>query len=688
MKDPLLNYIEENKDKLNAHQPDPKNWEGIQARIHPSKKRKKRITYVVSLAAVFLVGMLVVNYNQVEPTDGIVQFETDIDLIEVADSTAIIRRDEITSNIEAGNASYVGFRNVNTHINRGDNTYQWDGLGYDQVLYSVADNATYNVTIGDNNGSTYSFSSAVTSGKEDLDVGYYNKHAMIPATTQPTRGRQYWKDNQAEMEVLEPVQYDVDRYYEQYEDFDENEFETPLEQPLSTFGIDVDGAGYSNVRRYISGGYLPPKNAVKLEEMINYFDYDLPQPTGDHPFSITTELGDCPWHKDHYLMQVALQGEEIVMDEEQTNNLVFLIDVSGSMNSNDKLPLLKKSLYLLVDEMGKDDRMAIVVYSGAAGLVLPSTSGREKGKIREAIENLNAGGSTAGGAGINLAYRVAHEARVKSGNNRVILATDGDFNVGVSDDDGLVELIEEKRESGIFLSVLGFGTGNLQSSKMEKLADNGNGNYNYIDNIMEAKKVLVNEIGGTLVTIAKDVKLQVEFNPEHVKNYRLLGYENRVLATRDFNDDTKDAGDLGSGHSVVAMYEIIPSDELKMQTSNNLRYQKKLVNTSKGLKDELAIIKFRYKKPNGSKSKLIERIVNNSKTDQLSDNFYFASAVAEFGMLIRESNFRGSASIASILERARKSKGTDEFGYRAEFIRIVEHAQLLLKEYERKRATP
>jgi Ca-activated chloride channel family protein len=476
-------------------------------------------------------------------------------------------------------------------------------------------------------------------------------------------------------------QHDIDRYYEQYDDFDENEFETPLEQPLSTFGIDVDGAGYSNMRRFIQSGYLPPKNAVKLEEMVNYFNYDLPQPKGDDPFSITTEVANCPWEEDHLLMQVALQGEEIVMDENQSNNLVFLLDVSGSMSDADKLPLLKKSLYLLVNEMGIDDRIAIVVYAGAAGLVLPSTSGKYKSKIYDALENLDAGGSTAGGEGIELAYKVANDARISGGNNRIILATDGDFNVGTSGDDELVELIEQKRKTGISLSVLGFGTGNLQSSKMEKLADNGNGNYNYIDNILEAKKVLVDEMGGTLVTIAKDVKLQLEFNPEHVKSYRLLGYENRVMSARDFDDDTKDSGDLGAGHSVVALYEIVPTEELKVQNAGNLRYQKKLVNNSKGLKEELAVIKFRYKKPGGNKSKLIQKIVRNAPVKRASENLNFASAVAEFGMLIRESSYKGNASFDAVLTRAKANKGADEFGYRAEFIQLVERAKLLMQEY-------
>ncbi|NOQ72473.1 MAG: DUF3520 domain-containing protein [Crocinitomix sp.] len=512
--------------------------------------------------------------------------------------------------------------------------------------------------------------------EESVDFGYSSYSANSNNGNFKTQG---YYNNQN-------VQYDVDRYYEQYEVFNENEFETPLEQPLSTFGIDVDGAGYSNMRRFVQGGYLPPKDAVKLEEMVNYFNYDLEEPTGADPFSITTELGECPWEENHLLMQVALQGKQIEMDETQSNNLVFLLDVSGSMDEADKLPLLKKSLHLLVNEMGTDDRIAIVVYAGAAGLVLPSTSGKYKSKIYDALENLSAGGSTAGGAGIELAYKVANDARISGGNNRIILATDGDFNVGTSGDDDLVKLIEQKRKTGISLSVLGFGTGNLQSSKMEKLADNGNGNYNYIDNILEAKKVLVDEMGGTLVTIAKDVKLQLEFNPEHVKNYRLLGYENRMMTAREFDDDTKDSGDLGAGHSVVALYEIVPTEELNIQAASNLRYQKKMVNNSKGLKEEIAIIKFRYKKPTGNTSKLIETVVKNTPVTQTSENFMFASAVAEFGMLIRESKYKGNATFDAVLKRAKASKGDDEFGYRAEFIQLVERAKLLMMEYFTKKS--
>lgn len=673
MKDPLLTYIEENKQELDTHTPNAKNWDAIESQINKSKKRKKALLYLVSTAAVLIAAFFIVDYSATPVDNGIAQFDADPTMIEAYDSIEIERNNDVEWNdLPLTQKVNIGDDPIGNTVIGTDVTYEWSHNLDASYSYDATANGrmTYSVTTTDN-----AACGTVSNQEENLDVGYFNYNAQ---NKNVLRGNGLgWLSP----EDLANEQYEVNRYYEQYDDFNENEFETPLEQPLSTFGIDVDGAGYSNMRRFIQSGYLPPKNAVKLEEMVNYFNYDLPEPSGADPFSITTELADCPWEEEHLLMQVALKGESIEMDDNQSNNLVFLLDVSGSMDEADKLPLLKKSLYLLVNEMGTDDRIAIVVYAGAAGLVLPSTSGKYKSKIYDALENLSAGGSTAGGEGIELAYKVANDARINGGNNRIILATDGDFNVGTSNDDDLVELIEQKRKSGISLSVLGFGTGNLQSSKMEKLADNGNGNYNYIDNILEAKKVLVDEIGGTLVTIAKDVKLQLEFNPEHVKSYRLLGYENRIMSARDFDNDAKDSGDLGAGHSVVALYEIIPTEELKIQSASNLRYQKKMVNNSKGLKEEIAIIKFRYKKPGGSKSKLLEKVVMNKTTTELSENLMFASAVAEFGMLIRESKYKGNATFDAVLERAKKSKGTDEFGYRAEFIQLVERAKLLMMEY-------
>lgn len=469
---------------------------------------------------------------------------------------------------------------------------------------------------------------------------------------------------------------------EEYSKINDNEFKEAQKNPLSTLSIDVDKASYSNVRRFITQGNLPPADAVRVEEMINYFNYNYPQPKNEDPFSITTEYTECAWNKNHNLIHIGIQGKEIKTDKMPANNLVFLIDVSGSMLDANKLPLLKSGLRLLVDQLRPEDKLSLVVYAGAAGVVLPATSGNNKEKINDAIEQLQAGGSTAGGEGILLAYKTAKENFITNGNNRVILATDGDFNVGVSSDGELVRLIEKKREEGVFLTVLGFGTGNYKDSKMEQLADKGNGNYAYIDNILEAKKVLVKEMGGTLLTIAKDVKIQVEFNPAKVKAYRLVGYENRLLNNEDFNDDKKDAGELGAGHTVTAIYEIIPagSDEV-LASVDALKYQQPTTAPNKSTSEEVMTIKFRYKEPNETKSKLItEVLLDKKKTlNAASENCKFSSAVAEFGMILRDSKFKGDADYKSVLAMAKQAKGKDDEGYRAEFIRLVEMAQLLKK---------
>lgn len=468
---------------------------------------------------------------------------------------------------------------------------------------------------------------------------------------------------------------------EAYDVVEENDFLAVVQNPLSTFSIDVDAASYSNTRRFITSKQLPPKDAVRIEEFINYFEYDYPQPTGEHPFSITTEIAKCPWNKDNMLVHIGLQGKKMNVEQLPPSNLVFLLDVSGSMNDANKLGLLKQALNLLTEEMRPKDKVAIVVYAGAAGLVLPSTSFKDKSTISDAIERLQAGGSTAGGAGIKLAYKVAQDNFIKNGNNRVILATDGDFNVGASSDAEMVRLIEDKRKSGVFLTVLGFGMGNYKDSKMEKLADKGNGNYAYIDNIMEAKKVLVNEVGATLFTIAKDVKLQVEFNPTKVKAYRLIGYENRLLAAEDFNDDTKDAGELGAGHSVTALYELIPADKAaNLPKVDQLKYQETDIKLSALTSDELMTVKFRYKPPKEDKSKLIENPVKATMVGKVSDNFEFSAAVASYGMLLRESKYKGTSTYKSTIELAKAGKGSDLNGYRAEFIRMAENTSLLVRK--------
>ncbi|WP_339698531.1 von Willebrand factor type A domain-containing protein [uncultured Marixanthomonas sp.] len=459
---------------------------------------------------------------------------------------------------------------------------------------------------------------------------------------------------------------------ESYDKIEENIFKMVTTAPLSTFSIDVDKAGYSNIRRMINNGQKIPKDAVKIEEMINYFNYDYPQSKRNEPFSITTEVASSPWNTNTKLVKIGLKGKDIATENTPASNLVFLLDVSGSMNSENKLGLLKSAMEVLVDKLREEDKVSIVVYAGAAGTVLEPTNGNNKEKIMEAIDKLRAGGSTAGGEGIKLAYKIAEENFIKDGNNRVILATDGDFNVGASSDRAMEDLIEEKRESGVFLTCLGFGMGNYKDSKMETLADKGNGNHAYIDTMQEAKKVLGTEFFGTIYTIAKDVKLQVEFNPKKVQAYRLIGYENRLLNDEDFNDDTKDAGELGSGHTVTALYELIPvgvkSEYLK--DIEDLKYTN-TINTSKT--DELLTVKFRYKEPDGDKSKLIVKTLkdNNADIKRTSEDFQFSAAVALFGQQLRDSDFIATKSREEVIRLAEAGRGKDKEGYRAEFIRLV-----------------
>ncbi len=456
---------------------------------------------------------------------------------------------------------------------------------------------------------------------------------------------------------------------ESYASISENGFRRVFSSPLSTFSIDVDRASYSNIRRMIDQGTPVPKDAVKVEEMINYFDYEYPQPTDEHPFAVHTEVGNCPWNKDHRLVKIGIQGKEIPQEDLPASNLVFLIDVSGSMDTPNKLPLLKSAFKLLVKQLRPHDRVSIVVYAGAAGLVLPPTKGSDKVTIMEALDNLRAGGSTAGGAGIELAYKIAEENMLKKGNNRVILATDGDFNVGRSSDSAMEQLITQKRRSGIFLTCLGVGMGNYKDSKLETLADKGNGNHAYIDTMQEAQKILGSEFGGTLFTIAKDVKIQVEFNPQKVQAYRLVGYENRLLNAEDFRDDTKDAGELGSGHRVTALYELIPVGVKSkfLKAVDTLKYSKSVTSSNA----ELLTVKFRYKKPKGKTSVEIIRPVDSYISEHPSEDFQFTSAVAMFGMYLRESEYLNGISKEGIIELAQKGKGVDRDGYRGEFIRLV-----------------
>lgn len=457
---------------------------------------------------------------------------------------------------------------------------------------------------------------------------------------------------------------------EHYAKIKDNTFLQVRYKPLSTFSIDVDKASYSNVRRMINNGSKIPKDAVKVEELINYFDYDYAQPRGKDPISIATKLSAAPWNAQHQLLKIGLQGKTVALENIPASNLVFLIDVSGSMSSPNKLPLLKSAFKILVEQLRTKDKVSIVVYAGAAGLVLPPTSGSEKETIIAALDGLKAGGSTAGSEGIKLAYDTAQEHFIKNGNNRVIIATDGDFNVGPYKDSEMEDLIVKKRESGVFLSCLGFGMGNYKDSKMELLADKGNGNHAYIDTMQEAQRILGTEFGGTMYTIAKDVKLQLEFNPSLVQAYRLIGYENRLLNDEDFVDDTKDAGELGSGHTVTALYEIIPTgvESPYMKTIDSLKYTQ--TQTRSNFDNELVTVKFRYKQPDKNKSKEIVHAVSG-KVEKADTDFNFAAAVAMWGMYLRDSEYLNGASKEQIINLVEQNKGKDPQGYRAELVRLI-----------------
>ena len=486
----------------------------------------------------------------------------------------------------------------------------------------------------------------------------------------------------------------LDYNTEEYDRITDNPFKAVLGNPVSTFSIDVDAASYANIRRYLDYDQQPPKDAVRIEELVNYFTYDYAKPQNEDPFAVITEISETPWNPESRLIHIGLQGKDIDRENLAPSNLVFLIDVSGSMQAANKLGLVKSSLMKLVDQLGTQDRVAIVVYAGAAGAVLPSTSASDKKAINDALLRLKAGGSTAGGAGINLAYDIAQKNLIQNGNNRVILCTDGDFNIGASSDAEMVRLIEEKRKSGIYITVCGFGMGNYKDSKMEKIADAGNGNYFYIDREKEADKVFIAEMRGTLFTIAKDVKLQIEFNPAVVKSYRLIGYENRLLAREDFDDDTKDAGELGAGHTVTALYEVVLNDKKTVDSKgdqqkqgreqvvlpiDDLRYQQTSVKPQAYTSDEILTLKLRYKKPGEEQSKLIIHPLKDTRIPLAasSNNFRWSAAVAAYGMVLRDSPYKGTADLDLVLKLARGSKGPDLEGYRDDFIKMVSQTQNL-----------
>ncbi|MFN2376538.1 MAG: von Willebrand factor type A domain-containing protein [Candidatus Binatia bacterium] len=467
---------------------------------------------------------------------------------------------------------------------------------------------------------------------------------------------------------------------ERYQHLSDNPLHLVADDPVSTFSLDVDTGSYSNVRRYLAQGSRPPEDAVRVEELVNYFPYDYPRGDGKHPFGIRTELAPCPWKPDHWLMRVAVRADEVDAKEMPAANLVFLVDVSGSMQDAAKLPLLRSSLKLLVDQLRSQDRVSLVVYAGREAVVLEPTPGDQREAIRRAIDNLEAGGSTAGEAGIRLAYRMARQGYVRGGINRVLLATDGDFNVGITDFEQVKDLVERERESGVQLSTIGFGTGNYNEQLMEQLADVGNGSYAYIDNLQEGRKVLVDQVRSTLVTVAKDVKVQVEFNPSAVAEYRLIGYENRLLAREDFNNDRIDAGDVGAGQSVTALYELTPVGAAP--AVDPLRYtgEEKPALVDRALPAELAFVKLRYKDPDGSASKLVEVPVSLASLapafEKTGDDFRFAAAVAGFGQLLRGGKRTGSWNWDDVLATATSARGKDEFGYRSEFLSLVRMAKV------------
>ncbi len=475
----------------------------------------------------------------------------------------------------------------------------------------------------------------------------------------------------------------VEASSERYNPISHNDYALVTDSPLSTFSIDVDTASYANVRRFLEHHTLPPASAVRIEELVNYFDYGYAPPSGEVPFATHVEIASCPWNPEHRLARIGIKGRVIEAGALPPSNLVFLLDVSGSMASQDKLPLVQRAIQLLVGELDERDRVAIVVYAGSSGLVLPSTSADDRATILRALDRLQAGGSTAGGAGIELAYQTAVANFIEGGTNRVILATDGDFNVGISDQGALIRLIEQRARTGVFLTVLGFGTGNLQDATMEQLADHGNGNYAYIDDLDEARKVLVTQRGGTTTTIAKDVKIQVEFNPLQVHAYRLIGYENRAMAARDFDDDSKDAGEIGAGHTVTALYEVVPAGtDLAVPGAPILKYQQPTSTTQAAASGELMTVKLRYKQPDGDRSQLISFPVTDGGTEwsNASRDFRHAAAVTAFGMLLRDSPYKGSLTWGLVQELAREGQARDPHGYRAEFATLVRRARELSGE--------
>lgn len=667
-------------------------WDTIESKLNAPQKKRRMIGWwsaAAGVAAVFLVTLFVIDQEE-SVTESKANAPELISDAREDNSNAPAGAMQKT---QEGNNQQTQSSNIKTETGSGGGGDDASVPGRDGTATMEFTDGMANTTLSSssNNGNTYQWK-ATANGRVIANIkSDYNKSTPNPfaignsggtvgskgADGGPGLAGNIGTDNiqLGEVRSKTPFLAIEPSHSSTYDAINENKFISTAEESQSTFSIDVDGASYSDVRGMIQRGVLPDPNAVRMEELINYFPYNYEEPKGDHPFAFHSEVIDCPWNSEHQLMKIGIKGESIQNDKLPPNNLVFLLDVSGSMTSADKLGLIKKGFNLLVQEMREEDRVAICVYAGAAGVVLEPTSGANKDKIMDAINRLESGGSTAGGQGIELAYATAQKYFNPKGNNRVILATDGDFNVGVSGDDALVKLIERKRESGVALTVLGVGHDNFQSSKMEKLANNGNGNFSYIDNILEAKKVLVTEMGATLKTIAKDVKIQLDFNPDKVVSYRLIGYENRLLANEDFDNDAVDAGELGAGHTVTAIYEIVPGKAGETNQSTVDR----IIDIFTGDtfdKGDLAVLKFRYKQPLGSESQLIRTNIENT-TAATSTDMYFITAVVEYGLLLRDSEYKGTANFERVLKNAQLGLGRDPYGYRSEFIQIVQKTQRL-----------
>ena len=558
----------------------------------------------------------------------------------------------------------------------------------DELVFSYVGYEIYKVKVGKSAAINVELSPAANQLDEVVVVGFGSqKKVSMVGSVAMVRGQVagVQASNSPKIRGVSNIRYEYPST-ESYKEIVENKFINPLKEPLSTFAADVDAASYSNLKRFIKSGSLPPVDAVRVEEMINYFEYDLQGPRNSDPVSIKTELTSTPWNTQHQLLRISLKAKNIPTDKLPASNFVFLIDVSGSMSSPNKLPLVKSSFKLLVDQLRSQDRVAIVTYAGNATVALESTSGGKKMKIKEVIDGLQAGGSTAGGDGLKMAYNIARQNFIKEGNNRVIMATDGDFNVGSSSDSDMEKLIAKERESNVNVSVLGYGMGNYKDSKLETLANKGRGNYAYINDISEARKAIVTEFGGTMFTVAKDVKIQVEFNPKYVQAYRLVGYENRLMAAEDFNNDNKVGGDMGVGHSVTAMYEIVPVGVKStiIGSVDPLKYQDNKKSAVQHNSSELATVKFRYKDPNADKSKMQEHVVGTESESitGVSEDFRFMTAVAELGMLLRNSDYKQDSDFDKLIQRAKGAKGRDDEGYRAEFIRLAEDAKVLSRSNE------